>query len=71
MKGEISSDDQVKTVQKHELKPGMILSHDLETDMGVVLLSKDSILTEESIKNIVSFERDINHHLHIQVKVQN
>ncbi|MCJ8312057.1 MAG: response regulator [Saccharospirillaceae bacterium] len=70
-KGEISSDDQVRTVQKHELQPGMVLSHDLETDMGVILLSKDSVLNEETIINIVNYERDINHHLHIQVKIQN
>ena len=70
MKGEISSDDQVKAVQMNDLKPGMMLSHDLETDMGVVLLSKDSILTSEIINNIANYERDVNHHLHIQVKVE-
>ncbi|WP_111978079.1 HD domain-containing phosphohydrolase [Algibacillus agarilyticus] len=49
------------------LEPGMILSRDLLSKQGTVLLTKDSELTENTIDKLKKFERDWNYIFNIFV----
>lgn len=47
-----------RTLNSKEIKPGMMLSRDLRTSTGMLLLSKGHALTDNVIKRIRTFEKD-------------
>ncbi|BCE01542.1 HD domain-containing phosphohydrolase [Marinicellulosiphila megalodicopiae] len=69
--GEFKDQTHSKSVEVFQLKPEMILTQDIKTDMGVILLPKGLQLSKVNIENIKKFEKEINHHLviHIEAKL--
>ena len=51
-----------------QLKPGMVLSRDLMSAEGALLLSADHVLTERMLKQLAEFERRANSELQLFVK---
>jgi response regulator RpfG family c-di-GMP phosphodiesterase len=51
-----------------QLKPGMVLSRDLMSDDGALLLSADHVLTDRMLKQLAEFERRSGNQLQLFVK---
>ena len=51
-----------------QLKPGMVLSRDLMSEDGALLLSADHVLSDRMLKQLVEYERRSNHPLQLFVK---
>lgn len=56
---------QETTVRVDQLKPGMILSRDLNLPDGMLLLSREMILNEKLINKIARFEKDADAHFEV------
>ena len=51
-----------------QLKPGMVLSRDLMSEDGALLLSADHVLSDRMLKQLVEYERRSNHPIQLFVK---
>jgi len=67
MLNEESSAVATKTLPVSGLKAGMVLSEDLTAGMGVLLLSKDHLLDDTTIRRLDAFQRRIGQELKITV----
>ncbi|MEN6585543.1 MAG: HD domain-containing phosphohydrolase [Sulfuricella sp.] len=70
MGGQVSTEPQEVALKTPQIKAKMILSRDLVSPEGIMLLSRDYVLTDDIIEQIRNFERSSGRHMTVHVKVK-